>query len=137
MAEWGEMCPVSHPAASALPAAAAPGAACRLPLLPGVRRALPVLARELPSVLASLPTAGARLELPGPFPQGWEGLGGNREWRQGELACGAAGEPAGLGLSWRASLDRPFRGAGLVLGRRGAEGPGQLSLPPWHRCAPT
>lgn len=44
----------------------------------GFGECLPVLTRELPPVSASLPTAGARLELPCPFPQGWEGLGGNR-----------------------------------------------------------
>ncbi|XP_009893871.1 PREDICTED: membrane primary amine oxidase-like [Charadrius vociferus] len=52
-------------------------------------------------------------------------LGVGRDWEAAESGDGEKRhvevlEPAGRGLSRSASLDRPFRGAGLVPGRRGA-----------------
>lgn len=128
-------------------------------LLPGIRWALPALARELPPISASLPTAGAGLELPGPFPQGWEGLGGDGENRHVEavgagrswalLEHGGAGsrqvlgapgtwrhsEPAGFGPSWNMEA----LGASPSGERIWSQGTGVREgwiRCPQHRCAP-
>lgn len=95
-------------------------------LLAVAARASASAACSCQGAFSHLGQSGARLGLPGPFPQGWEGLGSNKEWRQGEQEHGGAGEPVGLGLSWSTSLDRPFRGAG----HWGVEGAGPAEPAP-------